>query len=231
MKRHGFTLIDLAVVLVLLIVLLCIAIPMLREETRSARAVQSYTMMRGIHQSLIMYGQSNKGWYPGMNRKGVAVKPRVEDRFYMLLDGGFFAADYAISPVEVKTIWTTGEVSSENYSYAMADIDVSKGAGRANEWREMMNRMAPAISDRNTGNEEEGAKSLHGKDGEFGWEVAWNDNHVTMEKEHVLKTKFMKSRRYDERGMLVLEYYDENEADDLFVAAGEDDAWMIYEGQ
>ncbi|QQE12758.1 prepilin-type N-terminal cleavage/methylation domain-containing protein [Planctomycetota bacterium] len=224
-RINGFSLIELAVVVVVLAMMIVLVLPMLGARHPVSISRQNNYKVRGIHQSLVWYAQSNRSMYPGFNGKREIVAPTVEERFYFLLDGGFFTADYAISPAERKEMWTTGEVTSKNYSYAMLDITVGdEKAKRACEWRENLNSVAAVMGDRNVGEDGLGAvESIHknSEPGKWKGSVAWNDNHVSFESTHVVKTKFDK--------------YLENESDNLFVAESEGeeqcDALWVYEGE
>ena len=82
--------------------------------------MQSNTQVRGIQQSMVTFGQSNKGWYPGVvgsTQKlvdGTDLDPPnengnwIQTRFQILLRGDYFTGKYAISPSEAKQEWTTG---------------------------------------------------------------------------------------------------------------------------
>ena len=225
-RKNGFTIVELLVVIAIYAFLIGILLPAFSGRRKPARQMQNNTQVRGIHQSLVMYARSNRSQYPGISPKREVVAPTVEERFRILLEGGYFTADYAISPVERKEMWTTGEVTSANYSYAMLDItNGDEKAKRTCEWKENLNALAAVMGDRNVGEDGEGkVQSIHEKSKPGAWRgsVAWNDNHVVYESTHVLKTKFGKSR--------------ENVADNLFVAdsdgpGGSCDALWIYSGQ
>jgi len=165
-----------------------------------------------------MYAQSNDNYYPGFDATGAIVDATVEYRYQVLLDGNFFMGEYMISPAETKTEWTTGTVTSANYSFAMLDIDAS--GGRAEEWSQTDNTLAPVMSDRNTGTDAHAnVDSIHGdvSPGDWRGRVAWNDNHVSFDITHELETQ------YGSSGTL-------NKLDNLFEAAGTDDAMMIHSG-
>ncbi|MEQ9454669.1 MAG: prepilin-type N-terminal cleavage/methylation domain-containing protein [Phycisphaeraceae bacterium] len=109
-------------------------------------------------------------------------------------------------------------ISDANFSYAMLRLqanDVRGTAGDAagsalpkygriaNEWRDTINTEAPVISDRNTGTGVWGTgdqgttgtglvKSINTTEaGDWRGSVGWNDNHVTSETTHVLRTKWV----------------------------------------
>jgi len=119
---------------------------------------------------------------PGLNSKGFIIGDvdgpnesfmpttkhgaTVEGRYWLMLNDNAFTGDYVISPSETKTAWTTQEISTDNYSYALLNIDdgtqtytgtgTSSTAGiarpnqtgRAREWKQSINTQAILISDR-----------------------------------------------------------------------------------
>lgn len=145
-RTKGFTLIELLVVISIIALLIGILLPALNAARRTARQMQSNTIVRGMHQALVTYSQGNKTKYPGVGRPDTNPEDGfvdnaqplnstedptgksgegydVEARYYLLLDGNYFTGDYPISPVDSKTGWTSGRVFSSNYSYSMLKID------------------------------------------------------------------------------------------------------------
>lgn len=57
-------------------------------------------------------------------------------RIEILLTGEFLIGEWLISPMDTKSIWTTGKVTSDMYSYALLDLD--QAPERA-EWRDNIN--------------------------------------------------------------------------------------------
>lgn len=173
-RRQGFTLIELLVVISIIALLIGILLPALGAARRTARQMQSNTQVRGIHQSMVMYAQSNNSKFPGLTGSGLLYpddSPRLdsglaggalETRYEIMLDGNFFTGEYMLSPSETKTEWTTNSVTSRNFSFAMlqlTDTNSSSGAGtapdanqgRRTEWSETLNTEATIMGDRNTG--------------------------------------------------------------------------------
>jgi competence protein ComGC len=225
----GMSLIEVLVVVSILALLVGILLPAIGATRRTARSMQSNTPTRGIHQGMFVYSQSNNTWFPGLDGHGNG-NPSVEDRFELLLKGRYFTGEYAISPVEQRTAWTTGTVTTAMYSYAMlelnpgASFDVNQPVpnsspfARRKEWRGTANTAAVVISDRNTGADPIGqAQSINTTTpGDWRGSVAFNDNHVTFETTSVIpKTNYAKVA---------------NKSDALFTAASGDDALMIYSG-
>ena len=218
----GYTLIELVATIVVLILLSLLVVVIFATAQSGKRItppiMQSNTQIRGIHQAMVMYSQSNRTKYPGIGEDGDIVDASVEYRFQELLEGNYFTGEYAISPAETKTVWTTGKVTSANYSYAMLDIDGEEG-GRTYEWQDTINDEAVVMSDRNTGPDAAAkVQSLHSDEpGEWEGSVVYNDNHVRVESTHILPTKY---------GPAAL-----NPADNLFASDSPDDALMIHSGQ
>lgn len=229
-RSHGYTLAELAIILLLIVALVLILLPVVTSpRKRPRRQMPNNTQVRGIHQALVMYSQGNGAYYPGLDEKGGLIDATTEGRLQLLLEANYFTGEYMISPNETKTAWTTGKVTSANYSYAMPDIDAGPG-GRLREWRDTLNTEAVGLSDRNTGTDADAnVQSIHMADpGEWRGSVAWNDNHVVFETTHILETR--NGLRYEatdvERANKPI-----NPADNLFASDSPDDALMIHSGQ
>lgn len=149
-------------------------LPALGNARQQNPKKQNTTQVRGIVQSLITYASGNKEKMPGVDSKAFILPDdgteksltgrsghgaTVEARFWLLLDNNSFSGEYLISPAETKTAWTTGQVTSANYSYALLNLHSDGGAldsektrpdqtGRAREWKTTINTMAVLVADR-----------------------------------------------------------------------------------
>lgn len=211
------------------------------------------SQLRGIHQALVTYSNSNKNHFPGLDPKGNILADSLNDtglsgdgdtveaRYWIMLDGGFFTPEYAISPSENDSRVTeydpgTGRHSNpvvwdnttRHFSYAMLSIDGTPGrpptaAGRAYEWTQTLNTNAIVVSDRNTGsNAMAGVQSIHTQTrGDWKGTVLWNDNHVGFEQGQYFETRYGTGSYRDPPTYT---------RDNLFEAAADDDAYMIHQG-
>lgn len=234
---RAFTLLDLIATLTLLAFLLAVLMPSMSSCRRSSRQMQNSTQFRGIHQGMVMYAQGNRSYFPGLTKDGRDDNPGVENRFSIMLNNNYFTGEYAISPVEVKTAWTTGAVSTAHYSYSM--LQLPPDGGRRSEWRETLNTHAAVLSDRNTA--AAGAPATGVWSGQsygsnsFGcsnpslpttWvgSVLWNDNHVSFESTQFVATTYGPHPSASSAAPV------QNPKDDLFHAVSSDDALMVYLG-
>ena len=140
--RKGFTLIELLVVISIIALLIAILLPALGAARRTARRMQNSTQLRGIHQGLVTYANSNKSRFPGIDAKGDILADGtktgnsgngsiIQSRYWILLTGDYFTPEYAISPSETENVteWEEGtgatpndvefDASTKHYSYSM----------------------------------------------------------------------------------------------------------------
>ena len=219
---HGFTTVELLVVVAIIFLLLSVFWPAHGCSAKTpAMQILNSTYLRGINQSLIMTGDDNNDWMLGFSESGELIDGSVEYRYAHLLEGDMLPGSYLINPHEdTKQVWESGPVTSDHYSYAMLDIDEPGARSRA--WN-LGNHHEPGVvdvtlSDRNTGvDTSAGISSLFTEaSGRWKGGIAYIDGHVEYRSEAILDTTF------DQDGNRL--------GDHLFEAEGPDDAMMIYEG-
>ena len=190
---RAFTLIELLVVITIIALLIGILLPALAASRRVARQMQSSTQIRGIHSGMILYAQNNNTYYPGLAENGTNSPDGTfpADRYQALLEDGYFTGELMIAPVDVKTTWTTSDVTTQNYSYSMLHIgDDVDGTPRRAEWRDTVNSDAAIMSDRPFGNGVPNGSiwivDISPLEVQWHGSVGFNDNHVTFETTHIL---------------------------------------------
>lgn len=226
--RRGFAFADMAGVLAVLAVVLfagAIMLPTLGSRCgRTAPEMISNTQARMVQSALVLYAAGNNSYYAGLDSTGreadlnggIANGYEVEARFEALLQGGYFTSDYVVSPAEAKTPWTTGELDTSQYSFALLVIN---GEHERTEWRDTINTEAVVVSDRAaTGTDQSDITSVWSDTpGDWRGTLAWNDNHVTFKRSHRnYKTKYGDHVNLN--------------SDDLFAdeSAGTGDAFMAF---
>ncbi|MFA9478470.1 type II secretion system protein [Phycisphaerales bacterium AB-hyl4] len=158
-NRKGFTLIELLVVISIIALLIGILLPALGAARATARRMQSNTQIRGIHQAMVMFAQSNRSNFPGLDgdgniagdtgngadtgafRAGALRGSHPARRYAVLLNGNFFTPEYIISPADTNKVeWqgnsqvvtqpTNISAVTDVYSYAMLQIGNADGVKR-----------------------------------------------------------------------------------------------------
>ena len=141
MALAGTILGAVGLVLSILALLIAILLPALGAARRTARRMQNSTQLRGIHQGLVTFANSNKDQFPGLSSNGGILADgvqtgnsgdgsRPQSRMWILLDGSFITPEYAISPSETEPIFAysgTGALTSDHYSYAFLNYEKTGG--------------------------------------------------------------------------------------------------------
>ena len=214
------SIIELIVVFVVLALLLVwISVITSRHPSRAtARRVQDLSHLRQISTGVVSYAVDNEDYGPGLDSDGAILNATVRHRYQLMVDPDYLRPDVFVSVYDdEKTIWTTGALSSDHYSYAMLQLTDSRT--RLSAWRLDAGPEAVLLSGRNSGADAgTGVESIQSEIlGEWRGPVAWGDTHVTAELTHLIDT------RYSPKGSVNID-------DNLFEAEGMDDSYMIYEG-
>ena len=153
-RQSGFSIHELLIVIVLVVFTLSLNLPLADAAARrTARRMQNSTQLRGIHQGLVVFANSNKNKFAGLDSRGNIIAngeettgnsgdgDTVEARYWILISGDYFTPEYAISPSEVALVtevdydWQNDKApdavkwndNMKNYSYAMLGIKGTVG--------------------------------------------------------------------------------------------------------
>lgn len=206
--RPAFALTDLLASVAGLAVLLSVSAVTLADNGTNRDRRQNATQLRGIHQGLVTWANSNKEFFPGMDSRGNIIENSLEDtgnsgdgdtaeaRYWLMMNGDFFTPGYALNPVDTRAVEAVstqrgpmGTVTHDNYSYAMLDI-AGDAPDRHSEWSQTLNTQAIVLSDRNCSdlNEEE-PFSVWDQEAWAG-HILWNDNHVEYTADPIQETRY-----------------------------------------
>lgn len=199
-STRGFTILQLLGVVTGSAICFVILIAALDPPRRRGGCCQSKTSreLRGIHQSMVIFAQSNNTWLPGLDSEGIPLPngtatgnsgngDAAAARFWVLLNGQFIPGSMLINPQESLTAWSGGgTLTPAQYSFAALDISVERGGAQArwSEWRDNANSQAALMSDRNVGSSAADAavRSLWTTTpGDWRGYLVWGDNHAGFE--------------------------------------------------
>lgn len=243
--RPAFALSDLIAGMVVVAALLATTAATFADNRTARQQRQNATQLRGIHQGLFTFGNSNKEKYPGQNSRGDTIEDSeintgnsgdgetTEARIWIMLDGNFFTPEYAIAPVDDRAVAydpgtdpTQVPVTHEHYSHAMLDISTIAPARRA-EWAQTLNTQAIVMSDRNcTDLNEDDPTSIWDEEAWAG-HILWNDNHVELAADHIHETRYANGDlNVDEDGDSTDDLFtiDTNDASDALMTFSRDEA-------
>lgn len=172
--RRIFSLSDVVAMVVCVVVLGGVVFPdmfVVRRHSRCSRRLQNGSQVRGIHQSLVLYSNSNNGYYPGYNSDGTddfaPIAATVTDFganaltdddlskvYAILLTGEYFTPEYIVSPADMLTPLNGSSISAavkptiDNtvYSYAFLDMNNSPSERRF-QWKDANGSQAPIVAD------------------------------------------------------------------------------------
>ncbi|MEM6394078.1 MAG: hypothetical protein AAF797_15030 [Planctomycetota bacterium] len=220
--------ITLVGILCVLALILVVSLNWLMQSTADGGRGSNGSQLRGIHQGMVVYAQSNKGHYPGIDSTGVLMDSTLSGQLAILMDTNWVTPDYVINPrdrhlTEAIDYGSGYVVSIFNHSYAGLDLTIA--GGRVNAWSETMSSSEVVLGDRNTGSDaNENVKSVWTSTvGDWRGMIVRNDNSLDHEKTHRVDTE------YAEPLSAVSVTRHAFPEDNIFEAVGPHDAWLVQD--
>ena len=215
----GWTLLETLVVLVVILIAIGVLLPMLSVRPRiNSRRTANTTQLRGIHQGMHIFAQSNQtagqdGYFPGLDASGGVVPNGPETgysgegtepaaRLWMMLDGRMFTPEYLINPADpiAKELTSapvgpgTGSTSytplrTLNHSYALLGLLAENQRG---EWKETFHTGAIVAGNRAIGTGPADLSSVwtRPRSGDWRGGIVRNDNSTSFETTAEFDTRF-----------------------------------------
>ncbi len=132
-----------------IVLVLSLLLPALSALRRTSMGFQTGSMLASHLHALFLFSEGNNGYLPGLDKKGNRLEDyTIEKRYQLLLENNYFTGQMLIHPDDKgKTIWESGMVTFENYSFSMLNLsDVN--SPRIQAWNNAYDKNAVLMSDR-----------------------------------------------------------------------------------